>query len=140
MIVLHGMLDLIMKAKKLTKEKAMQTQEKTIKEIETKTNQYHLDNEIEFKKNKHNINVILRGYNKYYYANQCAEFTKNVMKYGYGHIKKADIIKNGVCFNQYSINNGYNQYCRDMKRFNSKEEMLGFVIGYNQAIENKEVA
>ena len=114
----------------------MQTQEKTIKEIEIKTNQYHLENEIEFKKNKHNINVVLTGYEKYYYANQCAAFTKNVMKYGYGHIKKADIIKNGVCFNKYSINNGYNQYCRDIKRFNSKQEMLGFVVGYNQAIVN----
>ena len=100
----------------------MQTQENTIKEIEVKTNQYHLDNEIEFKKNKHNINVILRGNNKYYYA------------------KKADIIKNGVCFNEYSINNGYNQYCRDMKRFSNKQEMLGFVVGYNQAIEHKKVA
>ena len=115
----------------------MQTQEKTIKEIEIKTNQYHLENEIEFKKNKHNINVVLTGYEKYYYANQCAEFTKNVMKYGYGHIKKTDIIKNGVCFNKYSINNGYNQYCRDIKRFNSKQEMLGFVVGYNQAIDNR---
>ena len=33
----------------------MQTQEQVIKDLETKTNQYHLDNEIEFKKNKHNI-------------------------------------------------------------------------------------
>ena len=47
------------------------------------------------------------------------------------------IKKNGVCFNKYSINNGYNQYCRDMKRFNSKEELLGFVIGYNEAIINE---
>jgi len=118
----------------------MQTQEQVIKNLETKTNQYHKNNEIEFKQNKQNINITLRGDNKYYYAYQCAEFTKNVMKYGYGHIKKADIIKNGVCFNEYSINNGYNQYCRDMKRFSNKQEMLGFVIGYNQAIENKEVA
>jgi hypothetical protein len=44
------------------------------------------------------------------------------------------IKKDGVCFNEYSINNGYNQYCRDMKRFNNKQEMLGFVIGYNEAM------
>ena len=117
----------------------MQT-ETIIKEIEVRTNQYHLDNEIEFKKNKHNINVILTGDNKYYYANQCAEFTKNVMKYGYENITSKQLKEKGVCFNKYSINNGYNQYCRDMKRFNNKHEMLGFVIGYNQAIENKEVA
>ena len=36
--------------------------------------------------------------------------------------------------NVNSINNGYNQFCRDMKRFNNKQEMLGFVIGYNEAM------
>ena len=83
-----------------------------------------------------NINVILRGYNKYYHAYQCSEFTKNVLKYGYDNITSTEIKKHGICFNEYSINNGYNQYCRDIKRFNNKQEMLGFVIGYNQAIIN----
>ena len=93
--------------------------------------------DIEFKDNKQNINIILKGDYKYYYANQCKQFENNLKKYGYGHIKKEEIIKNGVCFNEYSINNGYNQYCRDIKRFNNKKEMLGFVIGYNQALDNK---
>ena len=93
-------------------------------------------NEIEFKLNKQNVNFILRGQNKYYYANQLKEFTNNVYKFGFGHITSDMIKKNGVCFNQYSINNGYNQYCRDMKRFSSKEELIGFVIGYNQAVLN----
>ena len=99
-------------------------------------------NEIEFKLNKQNVNFILRGQNKYYYANQLKEFTNNVYKFGFCHITSDMIKKNGVCFNQYSINNGYNQYCRDMKRFSSKEELIGFVIGYNQAVLNfkKEVA
>ena len=92
--------------------------------------------EIEFSLNKKNINFTLKGNNKYFYANQCAEFTKNLLEFGYGHISKEMIKKRGVCFNQYSINNGYNQFCRDIKRFNSKEEMLGFVIGYNEAINN----
>ena len=92
--------------------------------------------EIQFKLNKENINFRLTGDNKYYYADQCKEFEKNLKKFGYGYIKKEDIIKNGVCFNNYSINNGYNQYCRDIKRFNNKEELLGFVVGYNQSIIN----
>jgi len=94
--------------------------------------------EIQFKLNKENINFTLKGQNKYYYANQCKQFENNLKKYGYGHIKKEDILKDGVCFNNYSINNGYNQYCRDIKRFNNKEELLGFVVGYNQSIFNKE--
>ena len=38
--------------------------------------------------------------------------------------------------NKYSINNGYNQYCRDLKRFNNKHELIGFVIGYNESCHN----
>jgi len=106
----------------------------TIKEIERIGNDAQKRNEREFKLNKQNINFKLIGRNKYYYAYQCALFTKNVLKYGFGHITKEMIKKDGVCFNEYSINNGYNQYCRDMKRFNSKKEMLGFVVGYNEAI------
>ena len=107
-----------------------------VQEMERIINKAQKRNDLEFKENKKNINFSLRGRNKYFYANQCALFVKNVKKYGFGHITVDMIEKNGVCFNEYSINNGYNQYCRDMKRFNSKEEMLGFVIGYNQAIEN----
>tara|TARA_R110002020_G_scaffold473938_1_gene704016 strand:+ start:912 stop:1325 length:414 start_codon:yes stop_codon:yes gene_type:complete len=92
--------------------------------------------EIQFKLNKQNINFILKNGDKYYYANQCALFTSNLLKYGYGHISKIEIEKNGISFNKYSINNGYNQYCRDIKRFSNTQELLGFVIGYNQSISN----
>jgi hypothetical protein len=94
--------------------------------------------EIEFKLNSQNINITLKGDFKYYWANQCAVFTKHLLNFGFGHITKEDIKAKGVCFNKYSINNGYNQYCNDIKRFNSKEEMLGFVKGYNEAVSNLE--
>ena len=111
-------------------------EQEAIKDIEARTNKYQIANDLEFNQNKKNINFILRGKNKYYYANQCAVFTKNLLLYGCYHITKDQIKKDGVCFNKYSINNGYNQYCRDIKTFNNKEEMLGFVIGYNEAIFN----
>ena len=38
--------------------------------------------DIEFKDNKKNINIILRGSYKYYYANQCKQFENNLKKYG----------------------------------------------------------
>ena len=112
--------------------RTMQTQ--TIKEIEKIGNDAQRQNEREFKINKKNINFRLSGRNKYYYAYQCALFTRNILEHGFGHITKEMIKKDGVCFNEYSINNGYNQFCRDMKRFNNKQEMLGFVIGYNEAM------
>ena len=65
-------------------------------------------------------------------------FEAHVLKHGFGHISAELIEKEkGINFNEYSINTGFNQYSRDLKRFNSKQEMLGFVIGYNMAIENK---
>ena len=104
-----------------------------IKDLETRSNKYQKENDIKFKENKKNINFRLQGDNKYYYANQCAKFTKHILEYGYPYIDKKEIKENGISFNTYSINVGYNQYCRDLKRFNSKEELLGFVIGYNVA-------
>ena len=97
--------------------------------------------ELLFKRNKDNINIKLPQKEKYYYANQCREFTEKVTKYGYNprfknyHFKviKKRIRDNGISFNNYSINIGSNQFGDDLKRFSSKEEMLGFVIGYNVA-------
>ena len=94
--------------------------------------------EIQFKINRQEINFRLTGNNKYYYANQCAIFEAHVLKHGFGHISAKLIEKEqGINFNEYSINTGFNQYSRDLKRFNSKQELLGFVVGYNTAIENK---
>jgi hypothetical protein len=100
--------------------------------------------ELEFKRNSENINFTLRNKRtKYYNAFQCYEFTKNLLKNGYNgfnNATKKEIKKEGICFNKYSINVGYNQYCKDLKRFDSKEEMFGFVIGYNEAVRtNKTV-
>ena len=90
-------------------------------------------NDLQFKRNKQNINIRLSCANKYYYANQCYKFTKHVMKHGFGHIDIKSIQKESICFNKYSINVGYCQYGTDLKRFNSSQEMFGFVIGYNTA-------
>tara|TARA_R110000824_G_C14683010_1_gene620487 strand:+ start:83 stop:472 length:390 start_codon:yes stop_codon:yes gene_type:complete len=119
----------------------MQNRVKEIEIILEKSSNHDLfmeRSELLFKLNKENINFTLKGQNKYYHAKQCKEFENNLKKHGYGHLKKEDILKDGVCFNKYSINNGYNQYCRDIKRFSNKEELLGFVVGYNQSIYNKE--
>ena len=87
--------------------------------------------ELEFEHNKLDINFRLSGDNKYYYADQCKRFVQNLYKF---EPKLSDkIIKEGISFNKYSINIGYNQFGEDYKRFNSTQELLGFVIGYNQA-------
>ena len=89
--------------------------------------------ELEFEHNKLDINFRLSGDNKYYYADQCKRFVQNLYKF---EPKLSDkIIKEGISFNKYSINIGYNQFGEDYKRFNSTQELLGFVIGYNHAKE-----
>lgn len=93
-------------------------------------------NELEFKINKENINFRLSGNNKYYYATHCKQFTDNLLKYGYGRKTPEQIKESGISFNNHSINFGYNQYCEDLKRFETKTELLGFVVGYNAAISN----
>ena len=90
-------------------------------------------NELEFKINKQNINIRLTDNNKYYYASQCAKFTSYLKTYGFPYIDINRIKKDGISFNNFSINIGYSQYHQDLKRFNSKDEMLGFVIGFNEA-------
>tara|TARA_A100001037_G_C14976175_1_gene556022 strand:+ start:359 stop:766 length:408 start_codon:yes stop_codon:yes gene_type:complete len=103
--------------------------------LENRSDLIHERADIQFKLNKVNINFILKCKNKYYFANQCAAFTGNVLNYGYGRLSKETIGKQGISFNKYSINLGPNQYGQDLKRFNSTAELLGFVIGYNECIE-----
>ncbi len=98
--------------------------------IQNIANEAQKRNDREFKENKKNINFSLRGNNKYYYANQCRRFTELVTMHGYPYIDKEEIKTNGISFNKYSINVGYSQYNRDLKRFNSTQEMLGWVVGY----------
>ena len=80
----------------------------------------------------------MQGNNKYFYANQCKMFKEHLEQYGFNGFNKftaQEIKEKGISFNEYSINIGYNQYCSDLKRFNNKQELLGFVIGYNEAMQ-----
>ena len=95
-------------------------------------------NDQEYKQNKKGVNFRLSGNNKYYYANQCRIFKDYLEKYGYkgfNYYTPKMVKEIGISFNEYSINLGYNQYCADIKRFNNKQELLGFVIGYNEALQ-----
>ena len=87
---------------------------------------------------KEQITFSLSGKNKYYYAFQCALFEKNIIKYGYdSYATSTAVKKEGLFFNEFSITLGH-YYGHDLKRFNSKQEMLGFVIGYNESVNNFE--
>ena len=87
-------------------------------------------NDLQFKRNNQNINIRLTCNNKYYYANECYKFTNHILKNGFNNFNIEEIKKHGISFNKYSINIGLGS---DLKRFNNKNEMLGFVIGYNSA-------
>ena len=129
-------------------EKQIAKKEKRLQEIKAvldkENNSSLLEelNEIQFDLNKRHINFVLRdSRTKYYYASQCAEFVKNLLTYGFqgwGNITKKEVTEKGISFNKYSINLGSSPYDRDIKRgFNSKEELLRFVIGYNAVIANR---
>jgi len=102
------------------------------------SNRFHKERETAFNKAKENITFQLRGDNKYYYAFQCAKFEHNIIKYGYDtYANKSSVKKEGLLFNEYSITLGH-YYGHDLKRFNDRKEMLGFVIGYNECIATLE--
>ena len=89
--------------------------------------------DLEFKINKENINVRLTGYDKYYNAHQCAKFTKYILKNGFQQYKPKDI--DSIYFNTHSITIRLMSTGEtDIKRFETKKEMLGFVIGFNACL------
>jgi hypothetical protein len=92
--------------------------------------------ELQYKLNKENVLFTLKGKNKYYYATHCKTFTDNLLKYGYGRKTPEQIKESGITFNNNSINFGYGTYTEDLKRFESKSDLLAFVIGYNAATSN----
>ena len=87
--------------------------------------------ELEFLRNKQNINFRLPTNEKYYYAWQCYIFGENIKKFGHYNTPMHEIKTKGISFNKHSINIG-GQYGRDIKRFNDKIELLGFVVGFNE--------
>ena len=103
--------------------------------------EYQELNELEFIRNKENINFRLSGDNKYYYADQCFQFKRNLKKLLEKSTKDYDqrllnrVENQGISFHDYSINIGYSRYNEDYKRFNSKHELLGFIVGFNNAME-----
>ena len=87
--------------------------------------------ELEFKRNKENIYFRLSGNEKYYYANQCYDFTNYILKNGYPNLRLSAEDIERVSFDNHAIT--LNRGSHDIKRFNNKHELLGFVVGYNTA-------
>ena len=94
-------------------------------------------NELEFKRNKQNVYMRLSGYDKYYYAHQCWDFTQHILKGGFNQYTSKDIksisIVNcthyGASIKARLSSGGETNF----KTFNDKKEMLGFIVGYNEA-------
>tara|TARA_R110002020_G_C15921615_1_gene742894 strand:- start:23 stop:397 length:375 start_codon:yes stop_codon:yes gene_type:complete len=92
-----------------------------------------LRNELEFKRNKQNISIRLSGYDKYYYAHQCWDFTQYILENGFGRYKPTDIAN--VSFRKHSITVRFVSSAElDIKRFETSKEMLNFVIGWNACL------
>lgn len=99
-------------------------------------------NELLFKRNKQNIYMRLSGYDKYYYAFQCWDFTQYIMTNGFQQYKAKDIESISIVNCQYYgasikarlVSGGET----NLKTFNDKKEMLGFIAGFNTC--SKEVA
>ena len=120
------------------KQKLAELQSKAVKYCGLTHEEIRLRNELLFKRNKQNVNMRLTGHDKYYYAHQCWNYIKHIKANGFNRYKPEDI-------ENISINNssyyGANIKARltsggetHIKAFNDKKELLGFIVGYNQAI------
>ncbi len=114
-----------------------------LKKLELKTSncehltrwELELLNELQFKRNKQNVHMRITGNNKYYYADQCNQFTNYILKHGfYNHkpedIKSVSIVNSthyGASINARLSSGGETH----IKTFNDKNEMLGFICGFN---------
>ena len=94
-------------------------------------------NELEFKRNKENVYMRLSGYDKYYYASQCYKFTNHILKGGFNQYKAKDIESISIVNSTYygasikaRLSSGGET---NLKTYNDKKEMLGFIVGYNEA-------
>ncbi len=104
------------------------------------TEEIHERNDLQFLRNKENVNMRLSGDNKYYYANQCAMFIRHIEKHGFNGYHEDDIESvyitsspyYGASANARLISGGETH----IKAFNSNKELLGFIIGYNSAVYN----
>jgi hypothetical protein len=91
------------------------------------------ERETEFKRNKENIYFRLSGYDKYYQAHQCWNFTQYILKNGYRRTKPSDI--ESIYFDKNSITIRLISTAEtDIERFNNKNELLNFVIGFNACL------
>jgi len=109
----------------------------TIYDSEERSEYFQQKSDLEFKINKENIYVRLTGNDKYYYAHECAKFTKHILKNGFQQYKPKDI--NDVYFDTHNITIRLMSTGEtDIKRFETKQEMLGFVLGFNTC--SREVA
>ena len=109
----------------------------TIYDSEERSEYLQQRSDLEFKINKENIYVRLTGNDKYYYAHECAKFTRYILKNGFQQYKPKDI--NDVYFDIHNITIRLMSTGEtDIKRFETKQEMLGFVLGFNTC--SREVA
>ena len=97
---------------------------------------FRKEKETEFKRNKENIYFRLSGYDKYYQAHQCWNFTQHILKNGFNQYKPSDI--ESIYFDTHNITIRLHSTAEtDIKRFNNKQELLSYVVGFNDSQSQK---
>jgi len=98
--------------------------------LEQMSKRFSEEREAEYKRNKENIYCRLSGYNKYYHAHHCWNFSQYILENGSNQYKPSDI--ESVYFDTHNITIRLHSTGEsDIKRFDTKKEMLGFVVGFN---------
>ena len=104
--------------------------------LEERSNIFKRRSDLKYIDNIQNVHFRLNNdENKYYFANQLKKFEDNIKKYGYENIK-SDNIKRIVFYKNYFEIVDHKECIDREKGFYNKYELLGFVIGYNKALQD----
>jgi len=99
-------------------------------------NIFQKQTQLQYIDNMSNVRFRLKNDDyKYYFANQLKKFENNIKKYGYENLKGKKI-KRVIFYNNY-FNIENERFCIDKEKgFYNKYELLGFVVGYNKALQD----
>ncbi len=80
-------------------------------------------------------NIRITGNDKQYYINQCQRYAETIAS-KHTDIKRVEFgkqnIRGGISITLFNTKH----YVPQQRHFNDKSEMLGFVVGFNHAIDN----
>jgi len=103
------------------------------KAYDERTKLFNKIRDLKFQLAKKSIICRLSGDEKYYFADQCLKFETYIKENGYKNFKRDEI--SSVWFDTHQIEISSLGTHITIQNFKTKQEMLGFVMGFNDGVK-----